>query len=400
MTGKDIVAEEPPKPRWLNRDVFGFGLTSLLSDASHEMATAVLPAFLASMGAPAAALGLIEGVSDGLSSFTKLWAGWFSDKSGVRKPLVAVGYALTTASQAAFAIVGTWPQLLLGRSVGWIGRGMRGPVRDAMMADVIAPENYGKAFGFERAMDTAGAVVGPFIAFLFLARAGFRGLFWISVIPGSLAILSILFLVRSRKTVPGSSKPFLGRMNELPRRFKFYLGAIFLFGLGDFAHTLLILRVTEVLRPTMGSVGAASVAVLGYTFHNVLNAGSSYGFGYLGDRTNKVRLLAFGYFLAAATFSGFLLNGNHVGGILPLFIFSGVYVGIEEVLEKAVAAEFLPADIRGLGFGALATANGLGDLFSSSLAGFLWTVVSPAAAFSFSLIFSLCGGFLMIFLVY
>lgn len=388
--------KQDPSPRsWLNRDVFGFGLTSLLSDVSHEMATAVLPAFLASIGAPAAALGIIEGVSDGLSSAAKLWSGWFTDRTGTRKPIAVIGYVMTASSQAVFAVAGWWPIVLAGRAFGWLGRGARGPVRDAMMADCVEPANYGKAFGFERAMDTAGAIVGPLLAFVLLPRIGFRGLLWLSIVPGLLAVASIWLLTTNRAGRPGAKHGILIGLRALPVSYREFLGGVFVFGLGDFAHTLLILRVTDVLAPSMGRTAAASLAVLGYALHNVVGAAASYIFGGLADRTRKLPLLALGYLLAAAAFAGLGVAGDHGKVVFALFVASGVYIGIQEVLEKAVGAELLPTAMRGTGFGALATANGIGDLFSSSVAGLLWTAVSPAAAFTCAAVLTMAGSAVM-----
>src|SRR5208282_2696751 len=150
--------------RWLTRGVFGIGLASLFSDWSHEAATSILPAFLASLGAPALVLGIIEGVSDGLASFAKLAGGWIADRPSLRKPTGVIGYFVTGISTFGYAFAQSWPAVLALRAFGWIGRGSRGPSRDALLADAVAPEKIGSAFGFERAMDTVGAVLGPLCA--------------------------------------------------------------------------------------------------------------------------------------------------------------------------------------------------------------------------------------------
>src|SRR5438067_20964 len=152
-----VVQENGPLPSssaWLNHNVLGMGLTSLLSDAGHEMATAVLPGFLAALGAPPYALGLIEGVADALSSFVKLAAGWWGDRLGHRKGIVTAGYALTGVAKALFALAAGWPLVLAGRCLAWFGRGIRGPLRDALLAESVLPGDRGKAFGFHRAGDT------------------------------------------------------------------------------------------------------------------------------------------------------------------------------------------------------------------------------------------------------
>ncbi len=184
----------PPPGEWLNRNVFGMGLTSLLSDANHEMATAVLAGFLTVIGAPVYALGFIEGVADALSSFVKLGAGWWSDRLGHRKAITTAGYALTGSAFALFALATSWPLVLLGRTLAWFGRGIRAPLRNAMLAESISPADRGKAFGFHRAADTLGAIIGPLVAaglmFLLQPYAGgnpsmpFRIIFLLTLAPG------------------------------------------------------------------------------------------------------------------------------------------------------------------------------------------------------------------------
>src|SRR5690348_697557 len=153
-----------PKQSWLNRTVLGVGLTSLFSDWSHETGTAILPAFLAAIGAGPAWLGAIEGIADGLSSFTKLAAGHYTDRLKRRKPLAVFGYAFTALATASFAFATHAYHVLLGRSAAWLGRGVRSPARKALLAADTPPEAYGRAFGFERLMDTLGAIVGPLTA--------------------------------------------------------------------------------------------------------------------------------------------------------------------------------------------------------------------------------------------
>src|SRR5580700_7774079 len=154
------------RPRWLNRTVVGVGLTSLLSDWSHETATALLPAFLATMGVAAAWLGVIEGVSDGLASFTKMGSGYYTDKLQRRKPLLVAGYVVTALGTASFGLATKAWHILIGRSLAWFGRGVRSPVKKAILAAAVTKETYGRAFGFERMMDTLGAIIGPISAFI------------------------------------------------------------------------------------------------------------------------------------------------------------------------------------------------------------------------------------------
>src|SRR5579884_1947145 len=181
---------EEPRGRWLNRTVLGVGLTSLFSDWSHEIATAVLPAFLATIGAGPAWLGAIEGVADGLSSFTKLAAGHFTDRLKRRKPLAVAGYAVTTLATASFAFATRAYQLLAGRTAAWFGRGVRSPAKKTLLAADVPPEAYGRAFGLERLMDTLGAIAGPLTALWLLetTRHNYRSVFLWTLVPGLVAV--------------------------------------------------------------------------------------------------------------------------------------------------------------------------------------------------------------------
>src|SRR5713101_3653691 len=199
-------ASIPPRPKqWLNRNVIGMGFTSLLSDAGHESATAVLPAFLSIIGASPIALGVIEGMADAVASFVKLGAGWYSDRVGQRKPVAVAGYFLTGVAKALFAFAWIWPLVLVGRVLGWFGRGIRGPLRDAMLAESVSPEDTGKAFGFHRAGDTLGAILGPLLAVLIIGyleaapqadpSQPFRVVFLLTLIPGVGSALAFALMV-------------------------------------------------------------------------------------------------------------------------------------------------------------------------------------------------------------
>src|SRR5271170_7632041 len=173
---------------WLNRTVFGIGLASPFSDWAHETATTILPAFLASMGAAAAWLGLIEGFADGLASFTKMASGFYTDKFQRRKPIAVVGYLVTALGTASFGLATAAWHILISRSLAWLGRGVRTPVRKALLAAAVTKETYGRAFGFERMMDTIGAIVGPVTAFILLGalKHDFHKVFFLTLVPGIL----------------------------------------------------------------------------------------------------------------------------------------------------------------------------------------------------------------------
>ena len=380
------------KTRWLTPTVFGIGLASLCSDLSHEAVTAVLPGLIASMGVAAAALGTIEGVSDGLSSVAKLYGGWWADRLRRRKPLCTFGYGMMAAAIAVIAASTVWPMLMLGRALAWIARGLRTPARKTLLAEAVTPETYGRAFGFERTMDTLGAIIAP-LATLALLSFGVsqRRIIWIAVVPAALAGFAILLLVKETPHRTGNPRPFLELLRELPQNFKRFLYGVGLFGAGDFAHSLIILYAVSALTPRFGAVKAATISVGLYALHNVVYAAISYPAGALADKMNKRVLLAVGYALGATTVLLLVLGINSIPLLAVVFVLGGVYVGIEETLEDSLAAELLPGNIRGTGFGTMAVVNGGGDLVSSLCVGWLWATFGAAVGFGFSLILMTAG---------
>ncbi|HXJ34446.1 MAG TPA: MFS transporter [Candidatus Eisenbacteria bacterium] len=382
-------------PPWLNRTVLAFGVASLLSDAGHETATAVLPLFLVSLGGSAASLGFVEGISDALSTAAKLLAGWYSDGLRHRRPIGVVGYAATGIGMAALALARVPSQVLGVRAASWVGRGMRGPVRDAMLAEAVPATARGRAFGFHRAMDTVGAVLGPLLALLLLGRFGYRTIFLATLVPGILSIAAFASAPELGK--PRRRPPLRASLADLPAPFRRFLVAVFLFGLGDFARSLLILRAVSLLGSS-SSVPPERMAVAMYALHNLVHACSSYGIGVLGERVGARRVLAAGYAAYAAMALGFVAAADHPGIVVlaGLFVLAGVAMAAEEVLEATVAADLLPEGVRGTGYGALAAVNGVGDLVASSVVGALWVGVSPAAGFTYAAMTGAAGALAML----
>ena len=380
---------------WLTRGVLGIGLASLFSDWGHEAATAILPAFLASLGAPAVALGIIEGVSDGFSSFAKLAGGFIADRPRWRRPTGIIGYLATALTTFGYAFAQSWPAVLALRAVGWMGRGGRSPSRDTLLADCVTPEQEGRAFGFERAMDTLGAVLGPLCATALLGALGARGVLRWTLLPGATAAVAFAFLAPRPKSAEhhaaGNHPSITASFAQLPKSFWHFLAGVFAHGVGDFAPTLFILRASQILTPRMGPGRAATVSVALYTFYNIINAAASYPAGALGDRMSKRGLLAAGYFVSAITCAGFILERPTIPVLIVLFGLAGMHGAFQQSLEKALAAELLPKTVRGSGFGVLATANGIGDLVSSVAVGALWSSVSPAAGFAYAGVFAVIG---------
>lgn len=377
---------------WLNTTVLGIGLGSLFSDLSHEAITALLPALLASMGLAAGVLGTIEGVADGLSSAAKLFGGWWTDRLTRRKPLGVGGYAAMTAGAALIASATAWPVVLAGRTLSWIARGLRSPARKALLAESVTPETYGRAFGFERTMDTLGAIAAPLIAAALLA-AGWsqRNVLWLAVLPAAVAMIVFAVFVRETPDRVPNPKPFWPMLRTLPVEFRRLMRAVGLFGAGDFAHSLLTLYAVQALTPTHGMAKAATFAVGLYAWRNVVAAGISFPTGWLADRVNKRVLLASGY-AAGVTMAVLLTTGaTTVLALVGVFTLAGLYVGMQEVLEDTLTAELLPKESRGTGFGVLAAVNGAGDFVSSILVGWLWLGFGPAVGFGWAALLMGCG---------
>jgi MFS family permease len=395
----ELTGQTSEPKSWLNRTVLGVGLTSLFSDWSHETATAVLPAFLASIGAGPAWLGAIEGIADGLSSFSKLAAGHFTDRMKHRKPLAVLGYTITALATASFAFATHAYHVLLGRVLAWLGRGIRTPGRKALLAADVPPTAYGRAFGFERLMDTVGAIAGPLTALWLLEHTGhsYQKVFLWTLAPGLIAVVSFWLLVRERTFAPRSNHSFLTGLRALPIPFRRFLFGVGVFGAGDFSHTLLILYASRMLAPAHGIARAASLAIGLYTVHNFFYASSAYLSGWLSDHVRKRKyVLAGGYALAGVT-AILLCTGTHSMWLLALIvILAGVYVGTEEALEDSVAAELVPREQHGMAFGTLAAVNAAGDFISSLLVGALWSAFSVQAAFSASAVLFFAGAILIL----
>jgi MFS family permease len=398
------VQNEPlPKNKttdgWLNRTVLGVGLTSLFSDWSHETATAVLPAFLAVIGAGPAWLGAIEGIADGLSSFAKLAAGHYTDRLKRRKPLAVFGYAFTAMATASFGIATHAIHVLVGRSAAWLGRGVRSPAKKALLAADVPAGAYGRAFGLERLMDTLGAILGPLTALWILqvTNHSYRAVFLWTLLPGMIAVACFWLLVRERTTERNDKKSFLVGLRTLPAEFRRFLLAVGIFGAGDFSHSLLILYATKMLAAEYGMAKAASTAVILYTLHNAFYAASAYVSGWLSDRVpNRRMVLSGGYGLAVVT-ALLLCTGTHslwlLGGI---FVLAGLYIGTEEALEDSVAAEMMPREQHGMAFGTMAAVNAMGDFLSSLLVGALWSAFGVGAAFGASAVLFAAGAILIL----
>ena len=391
------MKEISKKKRWLNKNIFGMGLASFFSDMNHEMASAVLPLFLSSvLGAPAFALGIIEGVADGISTLFEVWSGWYSDKIGKRKGLAALGYFITAFSKASFALATNWWQVLIGRTAGWIGWSIRSPVRDALLTESTTPQTIGRAFAFHRTMDTLGAISGPLIAMLLLGHVSIRNIFLISLIPGVCAVFSITFLIKEKKKVT-DTRSMWQSMKSLSPNFISFLIPVGIFGISNFAPTLLILRAQQLLTSTYGAFLAGTYAVGLYTFSNIVYALVSYPIGVMADKYSKKAILSIGYLFFGVLCFGFIGATGSLFLLMPLFALSGIYTAIIEASQPALATTLIADDQHGAGFGLMSSVDGLGDFLSSIIVGLLWTYVSVIAGFAFGGILAIIAA-IMLFL--
>ncbi len=374
---------DTPRP-WFTPGVRGIGLASLLSDAGHEIPTALLPGFLtATLGAPAAALGLIEGVADALSGITKVIGGALADDPQRRRSIAVGGYTLTALLSAAIGLATAAWQVAVLRGGSWAARGIRVPSRNALLADAVDPSAYGRAYGFERAMDNLGAVIGPVLALVLVALVGLREAIVLSVIPGLLAAAAIVYAVRhlerpkEHHTSPVRLvvRPLLhGALGRL------FVG-VSLFEAGNMAATLLILRATEVLTPDRGQDGAATVAIALYVAYNVAATLASVPAGRVADRVGARPVFAGGVALFGVAYGLFALTTPSVLVLGVAFVIAGIAIGAVETGEHTAVAGLAPEHQRGSAFGLLAGIQSLGDFVASAVIGILWTIAGPPVAF-------------------
>lgn len=375
------------RQRWLGPGVAGIGMASLLADVGHEVPTALLPSLVTStLRAPAAALGVIEGVSDGLAGIARLAGGAIADDPSRRRATAVGGYTTTAVLAAATGAATSVWQVGLLRAGAWTARGLRVPARNALLADAVPASAYGRAYGFERMMDNLGAILGPLLALGLVATVGVRWAIGLSVVPGLLAAVAIVYAIRhtrapaSRDRVPLRIRvrPVLaGRLGRL-------LGAVAAFEVGNVAATLLILRAAELLTPARGATAATTIAIGLYTAYNAAAAVASVPAGRISDRlgpSGPVRVLAAGVAASGIAYAAFAAAPASAAVLAVPFLLAGLAIGCVETAEHAAVAALAPETVRGSAFGLLAFVQAGGNLAASAIAGVLWTVVSPAVAF-------------------
>jgi MFS family permease len=350
------------------------------------MVLAVLPLFItAGLGAPVIAVGLVEGVADGSSALVKVWSGWYSDRIVWRKSLAAGGYAATGFGFSLLVAVATWPQVLISRAFAWMGRGVRQPIRNAMLAGSVDKRDLGKAFGFHEALDTAGALIGPAVAFTLLATGhGFRTVFAVAIVPAVIAFAAFAALTRDPRRGANRAKP---PDFKLPSAFWRLMVPIAIFGTGNFATAFFTLRVAQMLQPELARPAAIAGAVAFYLAHNAVGTAVSFPAGSLADRIGKAPVLAAAYAtFALACIVGAVGHGYAAVALLAVLV--GAQSPIVSAMEGSLSGSLVDEPKLGTAFGVVNGINGAGDLASSVVAGVLWAA-SPGAAMAFGGVLSL-----------
>lgn len=372
--------------RWLTRSVAAIGGASFFADLGYEMPTSLLPSFLTTtLGAPAAALGLIEGFADGLGGVSRLAGGAIADDPSRRRKTAVGGYTVTALLGGAIGVATAVWQVGVLRVAAWVARGLRAPSRSALLAEAVSEGTYGRAFGYERAMDNLGAIGGPLLAIGLVALVGIRTAILVSVIPGLLAALAIVIGIRAiprpkrgeRRALRLQVRPVLrGRLGRL------FL-AISAFEIGNAAATLLILRATDLLQPGRSHTSAVNLALVLYAGYNLAAVVASFIGGRLGDRRGMMLVFGLGAAAFAVGYAGLAASGSSVVLIAVFFAFAGIGIGFAETAESAAVAGLAPSDVVGSAFGLLAGVQSFGNFAASVVAGGLWTLVSPRAAFAY-----------------
>lgn len=371
---------------WLTPGVRWIGSASLLADVGHEIPTALLPALVTStLGAPASALGLIEGVSDGLAGIARIGGGALADDPARRRAVAVGGYTTTAVLAAGTGVVSSVWQVGLLRAGAWTARGLRVPARNALLADVVPPSAYGRAYGFERAMDNLGAIIGPLLALALVGIIGIRTTIIVSVIPGLLAALAIIYAIRhtaspairERTPIRLRIRPVFG-IDGIRRLF----AGIGLFEVANVAATLMILRATDLLEPRHGHEAAAQIALALYIGYNLAAIITSVAAGHLSDRRTPNLVLTTGAAAFAVAYLGLAANTTTWITLVPWFVAAGIGIGSAETAQHAAIATATPDHIRGSAFGLLAFTQSLGNLVASSATGIVWSTAGPGWAFA------------------
>lgn len=368
-------------------NVFFLGLVSFFNDFSNEMITAVLPAFLTVvLGAPAVFLGAMDGVADALASFWRIVSGWLSDKIRVRKDIAAAGYGVSVIVRSLLIFVRNMWQVFAIRLVDRTGKGMRESPRDALLAESVDGKDLGRSFGYQRAMDTMGGVLGPLCAIIFFgATRDYRMLFIVSFLLGILGVASFLF-VRESRVKDGAPRAPARRLSfslkGFPKYFQIFVIAIFVFGLGSMPLSLMLLKSHD--------IGSVVYIPLMYFVYNTSFAILAIPFGKLADKIGKRKVIAAGFFVAILAYITFALFSN-IALIYLGFILFGIYSAMTDGVLRAKASKLVDPAVLAEGEGFLAAALGVSSLLAGVIGGSIWTLFGETAAFTYGAVMMTLG---------
>lgn len=389
MRDSAVTASIRDRRVWLTPGVGGIGTASFLADVGHEVPTSLMASFVtATLGAPAAALGAVEGISDGLAGAGRFVGGALADDPHRRRTVAVGGYSATAILSALIGTTTSVVQAGALRGAAWAARGLRVPARNALLADVVPAEAYGRAYGFERTMDNLGAIVGPLLALGLVSLFSVRTAIILSVIPGLLAALAIVYAIR-QATLPKVTERTRLRFRVRPvlhGQLGRLMAGFAAFEVGNVAATLLILRATDVLAPGRGTHTATQIAVALYVVYNVAATITSFPAGSISDllgRRGPLLVTAAGVSTFLFAYLTFAVCGPLLIPLLVAFVLAGIGIGCAETAEHAAVAAYAPLSVRGSAFGLLATVQAIGNLAASAIAGLLYTVTSPAVAFGY-----------------
>ena len=373
--------EKEKKIMGLNRNVFFTGLVSFFMDFSSEMIYPLVPIFLSSvLGINKSLIGLIEGIAESTASFLKIFSGYISDRIGKRKIFLITGYGISTLSRPIVAISTRWWHVLTFRFIDRFGKGIRGAPRDAIIANSTPPSEMGRSFGFHRAMDTAGAVVGPAVAYIILLFfvKNYRLVFWLSMIPGIIAVIIIIFFIKEKKPdIKKVSMPEIS-FKKFDWKFKAFIVIVTIFSLGNSSDVFLILRATN--------IGIKEYLIpLVYLVYNLIYALTSIPAGIISDKIGRKKIIFFSFILFGVIYWGFAIS-TKIWHIWLLFLLYGIFMGLTEGIHKAYLAGIIPESMSATGFGIYNTFVGLAILPASTVGGYLWDKYNPAATFYYGVI--------------
>lgn len=375
----------------INPALLKVGWISFFTDLSSEFLYPITPIFLSTiLGADATIIGLIEGSAEAAASLLKTYFGRWSDRIQKRKLFIVIGYLFSALSKPITGFAQVFSTVLFARILDRTGKGIRTAPRDALIAEVVPGNELGAAYGFHRAMDTAGAVIGPLLAlgFLYLFNENLRSLYFLAVIPGFISVWIAFSLPNANGEVKNKTEKF--RFNQLPKNFYYYLFAWGIFSLVNSSDVFLILKAKHEGLST-------SHTILLYAFFNFIYATGSIPFGKLSDRIGRKALLVIGLFLFSIMYFGFA-ESKLAWHFWLLFMMNGLFMAMTEGVGKAYVVDFVPSHLKATALGLLGTITGLSTLLASLIAGLLWDHFSPSYAFYYGSIGAFVSAVLLIFM--